>query len=462
MREATSPIPYAPVEIDDSPPLRLMRGMPSNLQELARYAQEDDEFLPPHWVRMRLSSDPEVGRVFLETLRRIAPLVDPNDAAAEEAMKTLLPDVRRDGVARFAVDALRHEGPGAVADRLFALAATGRGRDFDHAFERSDAPVSAHLLRLSALRDFGGMPWSEAFETRVGAAIGQLSTEAAAWTVRLVAELHAPQAKAFLAHLTETYAGTAIGNAASRFLADPPTFAPEVDDEDALPTGLEALELLSLDTRKPARRVLALGAMADLDWPRARRLASSIASDEWRLDEAVGALLIYPTRAMMLEDFARRGLIPPEAHHAPMHRTAARELLRAHGRMVRFDTTSPDGLDGVVDHDALAYRLARMAGDCFAGVDFLEELDRGESIALEAWGHGRHYRASLDTSRSIIDPYGLLGLLNAIARDLGRPERFMLAAEDKAVADIAVGPEVELRGLVDAGLMWIRNSFRWT
>lgn len=462
MREATSPIPYAPVETDDSPPLRLMRGMPSDLSELMRYAQEDDEFLPPHWVRMRLAMDPEVGRVFLEALRRIAPLIDPTDAVAEEAMKTFLPDVRREGVPRFAVDALRGEGPGAVADRLFALAAPGRGRDFDHAFERSDVPVSAHLLRLSALRDYGGMPWSDAFETRVGAAMGSLAPEAAAWTVRLVAELHAPQAKAFLAHLTEAHHGSAIGQAASRFLADPPTFAPEFDDEDALPTGIEALELLCLDTRKPARRVVALGAMADLDWSRARRLASSIATDEWRLDEAVGALLIYPTRAMMLEDFAHRRLIPPGTSHAPLHRTAARELLRAHGRMARFDTTSPDGLEGVVDHDALAYRLARLAGDCFAGVDFLEELDRGESVALEAWGHGRHYRASLDTSRSIIDPYGLLGLLNTVARDLGRPERFMLAAEDKAVADIAVGPEAELRGLVDAGLMWIRNSFRWT
>ena len=462
MREATAPIPYAPVEIDDNPPLRLMRGMPGDLSELARYAREDEEFLPPHWVRMRLSSDPDVGRVFLEALRKIAPMVDPNDAAAEEAMKALLPDVRRDGVARFAVDALRNEGPGAVADRLFALAASGRGRDFDHAFERSDTPVSAHLLRLSALRDHGGMPWSEAFEQRVGAAIGSLASEAAAWTVRLVAELEAPQAKAFLAHLTEAHAGSAIALAAARFLETPPTFAPEVDDEDAMPTSIEALELLSLDTRKPTRRVLALGAMADLDWARARRLASSIATDEWRLDEAVGALLIYPSRAMMLEDFAHRGLIPADTTHAPPHRPAARELLRAHGRMIRFDTTSPDGLEGVVDHDALAYRLARMAGDCFAGIDFLEELDRGESVALEAWGHGRHYRAPLDTSRSIIDPYGLLGLLNAVARDLGRPERFMLAAEDKAIADVAVGPEAELRGLVDAGLMWIRSSFRWT
>lgn len=325
-----------------------------------------------------------------------------------------------------------------------------------------DAPLTAHLLRLSALRDHGGMTWSTSFETRVEASIGSLTPEAAAWTVRLVAELVEGRAKAFLARLTETHAGTAIGQAASRFLADPPTFAPEAGDDEAFPLDVESLELMALDTRKPARRVLALGAMAELDWARARRLASSIASDEWRLDEAVGALLIYPTRATMLEDFVHRGLIAADHDTVPRHRTSARELLRHHGRMARFDTTSPDGLEGIVDHDALAYRLARLAGEALEGVDFLEELDNGESVALEAWCDGKHYRAALDTSRSIIDPYGLLGLLNTIAKDRGSRLRFMLAAEDKAVADVVVGPEAELRGLVDSGLLWIKTSFRWS
>jgi len=461
MREATAPIPYASAEVDDVAPTRLMQPLPMTLRELERFAQEDEDFLPPHWVRMRLAVDPEVGAAWLQSLRALAPLVTPGDKASEEALEVLIPDSRREGIAGFAAQAVDNEPPGPVADHLFALAASGRGERGDRVFERMDVPVSAHLLRLSTLRDHGGMPWSEAFETRVFSAMGSLPREAQAWTVRLVAELKDPAARAFLVRLEAAVSAAPLGAEIRRFLAEPPTFELPAFEEDPLPDDIEALELLALDPRKPERRVLALGAMADRDWPRARRLASSIASDEWRLDEVVGALLIHPSRSVMLEDFERRGLIGDGSIALPKYRPSARELMRRHGRVVRFDTASQEGLDGIVDHDALAYRLARIAPVTFEGVDFLEELDNGESIALEAWVDGRHYRVELDTGRSVIDPYGLLGLLNVIARDRKRPERFMLAAADKSVADVVVAPEKELRSLVDAGLLWIRAGFKW-
>lgn len=462
MREATSPIPHAPVSIDDEAPHRLMRRLPEDLAELARFAREDDEFLPPHWVRMRVTADPSVTQGFLAALRRLAPLVGPLDAEVEKTLESLLPDPAREGVAAMALAALASEAPGPTADRLFALAVRGRGPAFDAAFSRDDVPLSAHLLRLSALRDKGGMTWSEAFATRVSAGLPAMTREAQAWTVRLIGELKDPQALAYLRELHARSEGTPLFDEVARILANPPTFVLPPDVGDELPSDIESLELIVLDTRKPERRVLALGAMAALDWNRARRMASSLEAEEWRLDEVAGALLNYPSLAIMREDFERRGLIPSDSGIAsPKLRPSARELMRRHGRVVRFDTTSPDGLDGVVDHDALAYRLAAMAGDCFDGFDFLEELKDGESVGLDAWGHGRHYRAELDTSRSIIDPYGLVGLLNSIARDRLRPERFMFAAEDKAVADVVSGDERELRGLVAAGLMWIKTSFKW-
>ena len=125
---------------------------------------------------------------------------------------------------------------------------------------------------------------------------------------------------------------------------------------------------------------------------------------------------------------------------------------------MRFDTTS---MEGIVDHDALAYMLADAAGDALLGVDFLEEVLPDRTLVLNAWDGARHLQVELDTRRSIIDPYGLVGLVNVLLRERGRPERFLLAAEDRGIADVVVGPEAALRSLVDAGLLWIRSGFKW-
>ncbi len=245
-----------------------------------------------------------------------------------------------------------------------------------------------------------------------------------------------------------------------RFLAHPPKPDEIPDEEEPLPTSMEVLELGAIDPRKPARRLAYLGRMAELDWPKARRLASSISTDEWALDEAVGALLNHASHQVMADDFVARGLIPTGVV-PPAGKTSARELLRRAGKVVRFDTTS---MDGTIDHDALAYLLAEATtgptGNALAGVDFLEETD-GDTLVLNAWDGKHRYQVELDTDRSIVDPYGLVGLVNVILRERGRPERCLLAAEEKGMCDVVVGPEAPLRSLVDAGLLWIRSGFKW-
>ncbi len=461
-RDATAPIPYAPAFVEDGLPTRLLAEMPQTLDELALYAKGDERFPLPHWVRMRAAKDPSVGSRYLASLRALAPLVSPTDDEREAELRELSLDPKNKAVQYFACWTLQNESPGPVADRLFAFASAGLGPDFNRLFERPDVPLSAHLLRLSALRDFGGMPFSESFANRVRAGLGSLSKEAAAWTVRLIAELRGPSIRAFLETLATEAREPSIAADIRRFIANPPSPDPLEVDDDPMPTSLEALELLALDERKEAkrqaRRVMALGALAELDWNRARRLGSSISTDDWRLDETLGALLNYPTRHAMQVDLYDRRLIEDMTQPPPTNQPSARELMRSQGRILRFDTTS---IDGIVEHDQLAYLLAEILPDTFEGVDFLEIVHPDQTCTLHAWADGRHYQHDLDTHRSVIDPYGLVGLVNLIARDRGRPERFMLAAEDKGMCDVVAGPEAELRGLVNAGLLWIRAAFRW-
>jgi hypothetical protein len=462
-REATAPIPYASATLEDAPPTRLQQPLPQTLDALALYAQGDPRFPLPHWVRMRAAYDPAVGARYLEALRALAPLVSPLDADREAHLRELALDPKDRAVQRFAAWALADEPPGPTADRLFAFAAAGLGPDFNALFTRPDAPLPAHLLRLSALRDFGGMPWSDAFATRIRAGLPALPREAAAWTIRLIAELRDPAARAFLATLAASDAPTpAIAADIARFLANPPAPDPHDVDDDPLPTDLDGLELLALDERKDpkrqARRALALGALAERDWNRARRLASSIHTDDWRLDEILGALLNYGTRHALQLDLFERRLLDDMTAPLPTNLPSARELLRSQGRVLRFDTTS---IDGIVEHDHLAYLLGALLPDAFEGVDFLEIVHPDQTCTLHGYADGRHYAVDLDTSRSVIDPYGLVGLGNLIARDRGRPERFMLAAEDKGMCEVVAGDEAELRGLVNAGLLWIRAGFRW-
>jgi len=457
----TDPIPYAEVETDEGGPEPLARPLPDSIERLLRYHAGDDAMVPPHWVRLRAARDAAVGQRLLTAWRVLLPLIQARagqgDARVlDEAFGELRLDARDPHVQDFAAEALEEARAVGAEAVLFEAASQGRGPRFEALFARDDVPVEAHILRLSALREHGGMPWSEAFADTVGGAFPVLLPEAGRWALRLIAELHDPRARGFLERLLGTLEDDRQRAEVASCLAHPPSPDP-LPEAERLPTDLEGLELGALDSRNPARQAAYLSRLAELDWSRARRLASSIATEDWRLDELVGALLNHGSRAVMAADFQARGLLSG-AVTAPSGQLSARELLRRGGKVVRFDTAS---MEGVIDHDALAYALAEATGDALAGVDFLEEARPDRTLVLHAWDRGTHLRVALDTDRSIVDPYGLVGLINVLLRERARPERCLLAAEDKGMADVVVGPEEPLRALVEAGLLWIRSGFSW-
>lgn len=459
MSLTTAPIPYAEPAID--PPAHpgrevLTRPLPTTLSELTRYAAADPAFSPPHWIRLRAPRDPAVAARLLDAYATLAPLVaaaaDPalDEALAELTLRASDPDAQR-----FAAATLEARTAPGAEPMLYATAAHGLGPRFDALFAREDVPLAARLLRLTAMRDHGGMAWSDAFSAALFDALPTLPGVQAAWVIRFIAELADPRARRFLERALATLEHESLRADIVRFLASPPRR--EHDDDDALlPTSMDALELGAIDPRKPARQVACLARIAELDWPRARRLASSISTESWRLDELVGALLNHGSLQVMADDLLARDLLPRPTEPAP-GLLSARELMRAAGRVVRFDITATEG---VVDHDALAYRLADAAAPALTGVDFLEEYLPDGAIRLHAFDGPTHYQLDLDTRRWVIDPYGLVGLLNTLLRARSRPERCLLAAEDKGLCDVVVGPEPALRQLVDAGLLWIRAGFK--
>lgn len=464
MNETHAPIPYADVTRDEAPSEALARPLPDTIETLMRYAAGDRAFAPPHWVRMRAPRDAAIAQRFLAALDALTPLVAGTDRPdLKKAWLELELDANDPATQRFAATIIEEGQHPAAAPALYLAASKGRGERFDALFARDAVPLSAYVSRLAALRELEGMPWSAAFAATLTRELPTLTREAASWLFSLVAELPAPEARRFL-QAQATLGDERQRESVTRLLARPPTLevAPE---EEPLPTSMDKLELGAIDPRKPRLQVPYLGRIAELDWPRARRLASSIATEDWNLDETVGALLNHATQSVMIADFHKRGLIPEGVVPVP-GKLSARELMRQGGRVVRFDTTS---MDGIIDHDALAYALADASGG-LEGVDFLEVAD-GNALYLNAWDGrpaegeagsvGRHYQVELDTRRSIVDPYGLVGLVNVLLRDRKRPERCLLAAEEKGMCDVVVGPEAALRSLVEAGLLWIRSGFKW-
>jgi|GEM_PF-6923040 len=455
MSETHSPIPYAEVTRDELPKEAVARPLPDSIETLMRYAAGDRAFAPPHWVRMRAPRDASVAARFLAALDVLTPLAfDTDRPDLKKAWLELELDANDPAVQRFAATTIE-QGQHPNADRsLFVAASKARGERFDALFARAGVPLTAYVSRLAALREHDGMPWSDAFAAALAKGLPKFSRDAASWLMSLIAELPAPEARRFLQARLATLNDERQREDLARLLARPATLeAPP--EEEPLPTSMDKLELGAIDPRKPKLRVPYLGRIAVLDWPRARRLASSIATDEWNLDETVGALLNHATQSVMIADFHQRGLIPEGVVPVP-GKLSARELMRQGGRVVHFDTTS---MEGIIDHDALAYAVAEASGG-LGDIDFLEVVD-GNALYLDAWDGGRHYRVELDTRRSIVDPYGLVGLVNVLLRERGRPERCLLAAEEKGMCDVVVGPEAAIRSLVEAGLLWIRSSFKW-
>ncbi len=471
MKATIAPIPYAVASPSKLDRALFLRPLPDSIAALLRYHAGDEAFPPPHWVRMRAPRDAAIGERLVAAWTALTALVEA-DARPDlpKAWAQLALDAKDPVVQTFAADAIESGRAPDALTMLYAAASQGRGERFDALFARAEVPIAAHLLRLSALNDHGGMPWSDAFANALRQAIGGTSvTEAAiAWALRLVSELRDPRARRFLDGIAAT-ATERLRSEIALLLTVPPTSVVDVDD-DPLPTSMDGLELGALDPRRPERRVPSLSRMAALDWPRARRLASAITTEDWQLDELIGALLNHMSLSAMADDFVRRGLIaaPPTPPTLP----SARELMRNAGKVVRFDTTS---IEGIVDHDRLAYTLVEAMGQSGSSnqpsnqpstqpsnqIDFLEEYTADHRLLLHAWDGPRSFMVELDTSRSVIDPYGLVGLVNVVMRERGRPERGLLAAENKGMCDVVVGPESALREIVDAGLLWIRAGFKW-
>ena len=159
MNETNAPIPYADVSRDEAGKTQLERPLPDSIATLMRYAAGDRAFAPPHWIRLRAPRDAAVGARFLAALRALTPLVEASSRPdLAEAWAELELDANDPMVQRFAADAIEQGLAPEAATPLFAAASRGRGPRFDALFARPEAPLSAYLLRLSALREHGGMP----------------------------------------------------------------------------------------------------------------------------------------------------------------------------------------------------------------------------------------------------------------------------------------------------------------
>ncbi len=377
------------------------------------------------------------------------------------------------------------------------LAACGRPEDIE-LYDRSDTNALAVFHYLAARRL--GTP-KPVFTARVGKAAVELATSLddphqlrlAAFTLASFDDRHAAQALVAMRDLAKNHknqiavAGIeskdaeaqAMGKEACAALkkdpacvrqGSPEITAPKRAREDLKHPELMDLERIALLARDPhVGRSLGVALEACsrardtafaciirlqlIDRKRASELARKLPPREDYDDrETVAALAKYEAVSALEARLVALGFRPLSKRAGDHVRASAREMLEASGHVTSFDAET-DRFPN--QHDALLARLARLGGPDLAGFLFEETPPPGGEGDYRLCGYARGDRWCT-TAKNLGDWYDLdavLGLLNAMSRDLALSVRFTTLATLDQTANVIGGPAVGITTLVGEGLL---------
>lgn len=190
-----------------------------------------------------------------------------------------------------------------------------------------------------------------------------------------------------------------------------------------------------------------LSALSALDWKRASAIAVKMSRPE---DPGAGelrhALRLFDDRPSYLARLRSDGVLRTGDPIDP-RAGDARTLLRTAGRA--HDTDAETGVYPN-EHDALLYRLARLARPDLDGILFLEtapSLDEesgetdGSPYVVDAWLGGEKWTVELEDLEDWYDIERCVGLLNTILRDRGSDTRLVSLATGDQTAVLVAGSE---------------------
>lgn len=207
---------------------------------------------------------------------------------------------------------------------------------------------------------------------------------------------------------------------------------------------------------------LCLRDVAELDWQRAREIASDTgggvaldgvlggAGDPAR-DAFVRTLERFPSAESMVLALRSRGLL---GEPRPMGRPPVTlgQTMVAYGRGWSLAEASPFG----AGHDRLARHLARLARPVLDDVVFDEVLpDAGEilqfavEVELVAYGRSERFAALASSDGEFYDLATVVGLLNVLLRERGSELRYLIVEDAFAPELVVLGPAPALLSAID-------------
>lgn len=145
---------------------------------------------------------------------------------------------------------------------------------------------------------------------------------------------------------------------------------------------------------------------------------------------------------------------------AQVHGATVEEILIAGGRATRFDTETGQFPN---EHDVLLAELAALAAPALDDVIFEEhpppesEMDTG-SYGLVAYSRGKRIETRAENLGDWYDLGAVVGLLNAVARDRGIADRFVVLPTGDQTATVLAGPEKGIEAARAEGLITIASA----
>jgi hypothetical protein len=191
--------------------------------------------------------------------------------------------------------------------------------------------------------------------------------------------------------------------------------------------------------------------LAARDWTGARELAAEYDATLASEAELYAALSRFESLDHYTAHLRRLGLVKGEVD-TRAHGVGARRLMEKTGALHSFDAET--GLFPN-EHDSLLRRLAALGGAELAEVAFLETApgDEGQPYILQAFTGGRVYTTSARNLGDWYDTTTVVGLLNFIARDTGRPVRYAELSTGDQIAFVVVASESGLKAASAMGLL---------
>jgi hypothetical protein len=194
--------------------------------------------------------------------------------------------------------------------------------------------------------------------------------------------------------------------------------------------------------------------LALVDRVRATAVAARLTGDAGKTGVIARTLVAYPTADALTAALARAGLCAAELGLDERAPVTAEDHLAASRCGLTFD---PETDQWPNRHDTLAAQLVLLGGRDLADVTFFEEAPAEGSpgpYRLLAYVDGARYATA--ARADLGDWYDLdavLGFVNAIARDRGKPQRWLVTSGGGNDAIAVGGPETALRDLVARGLL---------